>query len=233
MTLRRKSGPANCPKDTQNNRADFKQNQSRTLGKYNRCDGPYPDDRNEYTEIYNAGSKSIDPVEKGYRLKDSLDKNGKEVDRWYRIVGFPNYPNTSNTGLDPGQIGLILRPNADTPAFSDLNQARIRAQEESLDDLRGTLYHKFTEGDVKLYTTYREGNETLLTDGLHNSKMERLTLERPGKVPPEVNILRLDHGWYPLEVKPFEARVKINPSGQNIYQNWKQVPWGSPGAVSE
>lgn len=232
-SIRRRVNPSGCPIDTQSNSNDFVKATSKWSGEPRvSCSGTVPADRNEYVEIYNAGDVPVDPVKEGYRITDRLDRNGNSVDRWYRIVGFPHYPHTEETTLEPGQVGLILRPGADTLAFSDLNRSTLDSLENPDEALEGTLYKDFSEGDVKLYTTERNGNLMFLTDGLHDSTMERLTLERPGTIPPEVNILRKGYDWYPPDVKPFHARVKDDPVGPNIYRNWTRVKWGSPGRVN-
>jgi hypothetical protein len=232
--LRRRKRSGGCPVDTQLNRNDFT-NRARLSPDwgYRDCSGTYPSDQNEYIEIYNAGEWPVDPVQQNYRIKDSLNAEGEPVDRWYDFEPFPGSDPTRDTSLDPGQVGLIVRPNVDFLAFSDLTQRTLKGLSKKSEMLKGTIYQQIRKGTIKLYTLSREGDLTFLTDGLHNQRMERLTLERPGKTPPQVNIPQIDEYWSIYEVNPFEARIKIKLTGPNSDENWTIQSWGTPGRISD
>jgi hypothetical protein len=232
--LRRRKSSGGCPVDVQFNRNDFTNRDRVSFNwNYRDCSGTYPSDQNEYIEIYNAGEWPVDPVQQNYRIKDSLNAEGEPFDRWYDFEPFPGSDPTRDMSLDPGQVGLIVRPNVDLPAFSDLTQRTLKGLSKKSEMLKGTVYQQIRQGTIKLYTLSREGDLTFLTDGLHNQRMERLTLERPGKTPPQVNIPQIDEYWSIYEVNPFEARLKVNLSGPNSNENWTVKSWGTPGRVSD
>lgn len=236
-TLTRQTGRRGCPKETKNHRKDFRiVSHESTVSDYRHCPGIGPRDKNEYIEIYNASERVIDPVKEGYRLSDNMDAHGNNVNEWYEIVSHPDYsipnPYMSSTALKPGQIGLIVRPIADTIALSRYSLGLSSYKLNRRSYAPGSLFERLRNGKVKLYTTEStDGKLEFLTDGLNNQTMEYLTFKRLGQLPNQIQIPRKGQSWETHQVNKYQSRKKIDPTGSNTRENWRIVPTGTPGRV--
>lgn len=234
--LVRRQDDRGCPADTGDHRSDFHTvDHQPELEGYHHCPGTVPDDANEYIEIYNPTDHPIDPVSEGYRLVDQTDEQGNLSQEEYELVGFPHYPHSDRTELQPGQVGVVLGPDADTFAFDDMFPGSLPTDWRTRKEFRDMFFRKAHEGKVRLYTTRPAGGGELqfMTDGLTEDPAESVRLLGPSETLQTASITPLSpsssKAKRSVSLGQYQARERPALTSSDDPREWIRRTYGSPG----
>lgn len=230
VALVRRQNEHGCPIDTRNNQTDFRTvDEQPSPGGYAHCEGTTPDNINAYVEIYNPTNQPIDPVGRGYSLINANHPDESAAE--YELVGFPNYPYTNSTTLQPGQVGMVVAAGADTLTFDDLSLASLPDDWRDREWVKKTLFYRAQTGQIRLYTLRQRGtNEyNFFEDGLSANPLKSVTLLQPFEEPgPRIVSQALIHPDNP-GVPERTGAERPTPTSSDTMVEWYVREYGTVG----